>query len=82
MAEANTTNGIAPPTVEVRGNHAVVALSFGPEARIIPNKDGDGFTLMVLRQPAGPLSVPVLHARVRFGPQLQPIIEGIEARVD
>lgn len=72
---------IAPPvaSIDEERAHARVTLSFGPEAVIVPTPAGDGFTVMILRGPAGPLSIPVLWARVTFGPDLKPVIEGIKA---
>jgi hypothetical protein len=60
-------------------NHARVTLSFGPQAIVIPTEDQCGFTVLVLRAlPDRSLCVPVLKARVTFGPDLKPIIEHLE----
>lgn len=73
---------IEPPVASVDGTHARVELSFGPNAVIVPTKDGCGFTVMILRASPGPFSEPVLWARVTFGPDLKPTIEGIKVTND
>lgn len=69
---------IAPPIIKHSNHHAEVTLSFGPVAIVQTTNDNAGFVIDVLRGPAGPFSVPVLKARVTFGPDLKPVLELLE----